>query len=248
MTTKTHNEQAEVDPAVAAWLDAGEAVDPPDVSGDWSALQQELASEGGLGAARGLPTTVRLAVAVGLALALAALVFFGTRRPDFAVIPVGRLLADVALLLVPLLLLVAAFMHPIYRPPLSPKLRWSFVGLAAIAVLVSALLPAAHLDHPASLQGGGEDFVPRAVACFGFGVSLGLPMLLGLRLLGRQGTGWRRFVPSMVVAGAAVLAGCLGLYLHCPITLSKHLLAGHAAVWIPFAALALLLGRDSEDG
>jgi hypothetical protein len=182
----------------------------------------------------------------GLLLVLAVLL--ATPRPDLSVIPFGRLLADLVLLGVPLIAVIVAFLHPLHRPPLSPTIRWVAIGLAMFVVVASASLPAAHVDHPASLRGVGDDFVPVALACFMFGVVVATPMVVIVRLFGRSGSGLRRFFPTLLVAAIATLVGSIALYMHCPITASKHLFAGHVTVWLPFLAAALVLGRRSSDG
>lgn len=250
MTTRTHTDPAEpvADPMVAAWLARGQSGTMPNVGADWGALQAALEGERGVGALRSLSTPVRLTIAVVMVVLIIVGVLVATPRVDLGVIPVGRLIADLILLGGPLVLLVATFMHPLHRPPLGRVLRGVVIALAVFVVLASVLLPPAHLAHPASLEGLGDDYVKRAFSCFAFGVVVGLPMVFAVRLLGRSGRGAGRFVPTVLVAAIAVLVGCLGLYLHCPITAPRHLVAGHATVWLPFAIVALLFGRRASDG
>ena len=181
------------DPAVAEWLTRGQAAAPAGAAADWSALERRLAAERGLGSLRSLATSSRIALVLAAAVGLVVAVLLGTPRADLAVLPTARMVADLILLGVPLVAVVAAFMHPVHRPPLSASIRGLAVLVVVFAMLASATLPAAHTAHPASLAGVGEDFVGRALSCFVFGVGVAAPMLVIVRLVGRTGAGLGRF-------------------------------------------------------
>jgi hypothetical protein len=110
--------------------------------------------------------------------------------------------------------------------------------LAALAFalpLILALRPRAHVDHPASLAGVGDDFLHRAAACCLYGTLLAIPWLVLCWALDRSE---HRSAPNaLLAAGAAGVAANLALELHCPITARSHLALGHAGV-----GLGLVLG------
>jgi hypothetical protein len=114
----------------------------------------------------------------------------------------------------------------LHRPPLGASLRGAILGAAVGVPLALALIAPAHVSHPASLGGGGDELIRRAVACLVFGVACGAPVLAGAWFVGRSTLG---SAPLAVAAGAGV-AGALALQLHCPITAPPHLLLGHATV------------------
>ena len=209
-------------------------------------LERMLAAErGARGFLRSRPTSQRVLLAAALVLAWAAAVLLATRRPDLGVMPIARLVLDVALLGTPIVAGLAIALRPVHRPALPPWSRIVLLAYAAIALLVFALLPMAHADHPASLAGVGDDMAKRAVGCFTFGSIFGVLTVLGLRMLSR-GSG-RVFVPTLAIAVASALTGALALYFHCPITHPIHLLLGHVPILLPPTVFALLARRRASD-
>ena len=195
-------------------------------------VRADIAREQGIaGRWRSQPTAVRRGV--GLAALLGTALVYGLLRPrvDMAVFPMPRMLLLVGIYGFVGALASLGSLGSARRPVLRPRL--ALVGLA-VAVVVSvglALLPPAHQAHPASLEGTGPDFVPRALACLLTGLSVALPgvLLLGL---GARATGHSLRAPWVLGAVAGALAGQLALQLHCPIVSSGHRLAGHALLVI----------------
>ena len=161
-------------------------------------------------------------------------------RSDLAAYPVGGLVVRLALLAAGLGAAAALFLRTLAR---SAPCRTA----AAVVVLAGLLLPVllvalgpGHAErhvHPESFAGAGTDFVPRALACFLFGVALGAPVLLLLLLVldRSDDLSWPR---RMLLAAAVGLVGTLALLLHCPLVGAGHLLGGHARV--PLGALLVL--------
>ncbi|MCB9727179.1 MAG: hypothetical protein H6746_01715 [Deltaproteobacteria bacterium] len=182
----------------------------------------------------------------GMAMLGAALVLLGVlllrRRVDLALYPTGRLLAELTVMA----LLSAAVLAATLRerlPVIRPTLLAPLLLAACLVALAVGLLPPAHLDHPASLAGTGPDLIPRAMACFGFGTALALPLLLLLAGLERDPLPYaRRDALFAVFAGVSGLAALL---LHCPITQGPHLLVGHAPVLLLLMLLWPLARRLS---
>ncbi|MEM6296703.1 MAG: hypothetical protein AAGA54_35880, partial [Myxococcota bacterium] len=158
---------------------------------------------------------------------------------DLGVYPGVRMVLDLGLLLIPLGFALIAFLRPLTQPELASWKRALLMVGGVVAVVLLAGLPAAHHDHPASLEGIGEDFIPRARACFMFGTAFTALALFGLGALSRS----RWWLPGSLGIWASGLIGLIALYFHCPITHPSHLLFGHATVVLPVLALAWLLRR-----
>ena len=131
-------------------------------------------------------------------------------------------------------------LRPLHRPPLP---RWLRVGVIGGTLLATAAL--ALFAPQAGLAGGfaGEgSLLAHATPCFFYGLLVGLPVFLVLRLLDRGGS-----TLALVAACAAGLTGNLVLELHCPRNDVGHLVVGHFGVALVFVAgLALihwLIGR-----
>lgn len=217
------------------------ALDSPDPAGaDLGPLKAALArrlerERGPLAWLRSRATPVRIVLALAAALVTLVAVLLLTPRADLATYPTGRM----ALALIPMLAGLAWLANDALRPMHLPPATRLRIGLALGAGLLIplglAIMPQAHTAHPASLVGMGEDFWPRAVACFVFGLITGLPVLVIAQLADRGGGWLGRLLLALAVAG---LAGNLALQLHCPITHPAHLLAGHASVGV---ALVLVM-------
>lgn len=207
----------------------------------WSRVQGDLQAEQGMVARmRAWPTSVRVGLAAIVAAIVPALSLVLQPRPDLAVYPPARLLLDVLLFAIPAALALWISLRPLHRRALPSWSSVAAVGAAALAMLVLVLLPEAHRDHVASLQGRGEDFGALARACFVMGVACGIPALVWLRLSSRDAG--RRAITGALAATAA-LAGGLAVFLHCPIVAPSHLLAGHATVLVPYLLLAWATAR-----
>lgn len=204
-------------------------------------VERNLEAERGLGAwlasrrtwQRWLLALAGVIVALGLGLL--------ARRADLGVYPRLRLALELGLPLTLIVLALAAWLRPLYKPPPKVDLRPLLLVLLVLTPLVQALLPQAHTAHAASLAGAGADLVPRAVGCLLWGVVVGLPSGLLALGLGREGRAARSFGRySLLAATLGGAVGVISLHLHCPLTSQAHLLVGH--VPLPLVAAATAIG------
>lgn len=142
----------------------------------------------------------------------------------------------VSLLSFCVLILLAMFMvtRPVHLPALP---RWQSISLVCIAI--AATVAAAFWPHPAAHAAAVEagDGV-MAGACMGFGLLLGIPVYVLLRLVDRGNA-----LGSLVAAAAAGVAGNFVLKAHCPISGTSHELLGHASVAVVFVVGLGLMHR-----
>lgn len=187
---------------------------------------------------RSRSTPVRaLLVALGAAL-VPGLVWLTWTRVDIHAYPPQRWALDLAVLVLPLALVLAVVLRPLYRPAWPRWVEPALLAVTIAAVLIGPMLGGAHHDHPASLAGTGPHLLPRAGVCLGLGTLMGLPILAWLTVLGRQERGWSR--PTSLAAVAAGVTAVFAIFLHCPIVAPEHLLLGHASVLVPFVLLGLM--------
>lgn len=198
----------------------------------------------GLRAARSWSTPHRLLGALGVALVTCLGTLWLTPRDDLDEYPISRMLLAVTSLTLFILLSVRLALHPLQAAPLPVVRRLGVVAAGVVVTLSLALLPPAHWSLEISRAGAGSDWAPRALACFGFGLGLGAPLFAALRLLDRTSRPSR--TGAWLAAAAAGLLGNLALQLHCPLTHSAHLVAGHVTVIIVAIALASLLARPER--
>ena len=166
-----------------------------------------------------------LLVAV-LGVALAQLAW--SRRADFGAYPTTPFLVVIAAFSLLIGLALAAALRPLHDPRLS---TWALRGLIGGGLLMPVLFyvgQPVHTAHPASVAGMGAELLPRAGACFAYGLLLALPVLALARVMDR---GEHRIGKAALCAAlAGGLTANLGLHLHCPITHAGHLLLGHATL------------------
>ncbi len=210
----------------------------------WSELALQVERETGPVAwlrSRSTPVRTLLALAVP---ALAAGVYWATkRRADWDAYPQPRMLVEIGVLVLAVWLVARTELRPLQHAS-RPVARASVALAAFVTPIAIAWFAPAHTSHAASLQGTGADFWPRALACLGFGLSIGLPVLIVVRLLERNPEGSRSLV--LLACGLGGLAGNLTLHLHCPITHLPHLLVGHASIGVVLLPLLLLRRRRSR--
>ena len=227
-------------------LSVGEASGSSGPAADaaWAELACRVDEEAGPGAwLRSRSTPVRTVLALVVP-GLAAIVYWMTkRRADWDVYPQHRMLLEVGVLVLAVWLVARVELRPLQHAA-RPITRAGMALVAFVAPVAIALLAPAHTAHAASLQGAGADFWPRALACLGFGLSIGLPTLIVVRLLDRNPEGPR--VLMLLACGLGGLAGNLALHLHCPITHLSHLLVGHASIGLVLLPLLLLRRRRSR--
>jgi hypothetical protein len=197
---------------------------------------------------RSRPTETRIALALGAALVIAVFELLFKPRVDLDVYPLTTLLMEIALYGLVLGLAIRVSLRPLQRRAPAQWVRVLVMLLAlGVPVLFASLAPA-HTAHPASIEGIGDQLVPRALRCFGFGAVLGGLMLVLLRALDRGAHGAVGIV--IVAAPLAGLTANLALHLHCPITHPAHLFAGHAtigfALLFAYAAVAHVLAPPSR--
>src|SRR5690606_24090109 len=178
-----------VDPSVFGRTPA--LADEPVPDDLYEQISQSVADEQGVAAAaRSMPTWQRVGAVIGVLSVLTVATVLLTPRADLSLMPATRLWLGIALFGLVSVVTTVLALRPLHRPILSRRMAFIVLGLAVVAVPVGfALLPPAHLDHPASLAGTGSDFVPRALACFVFGLVMALPVLAATWLLDRQAHG-----------------------------------------------------------
>lgn len=214
-----------------------------EMSGVQAAVDEQINADTGVRARlRAMPTRARAGLVVGLAGFIPLYWLVASRRVDLSVYPTGRLLLDLTLLASPIVLLTVLTVRPVHRR------QWpSWTAPVAVAVAIAAALsltsmPAAHVDHPASLLGTGDDMVPRALACFTTGALSGLPLVAWIWMVSRRDRPlWKVGALGSMLAAAV---GGLSVFFHCPLTSPLHLTLGHATVMLPFLVFALV-GRRS---
>ncbi len=194
------------------------------------------AEDGPLARVRAWPTRTRVAVVVAAGLAIALAVLVVTPRADLVVFPLKRLVGVLLALSMAMGGAMALGLAPLARASSPARVR-VLAALAWLVPIAVALLPPAHAHHPASLAGVGADLVPRALACFAFGLGTGIPLGLVAWLVARPGFAASRIRVGLLVLAAAM--GSLALVLHCPLTAVVHQAAGHATVAVALALVAV---------
>ncbi|HKP64869.1 MAG TPA: hypothetical protein VJV78_49390 [Polyangiales bacterium] len=161
-------------------------------------------------------------------------------RPDFEVYPAGRMLALLALLAGMIIVDLILVLWPLQLPAAPRWLSQAAVIAAPLGLLVLYALPAAHVDHPRSLQAEGlGPMLVSALRCLLVGSGVAAGMYAVLRGLDRGGA-----PRLLLMAACAGLSANLMLQLHCPKTAPLHLLLGHLGVVGLCFGAAWLLGRE----
>ncbi len=203
------------------------------------AIQADQAAEAGWKARlRNRSTTARLVVGALLSAALLTLVGVGTIKPNIALYPLPRLAIELGIVVAVVGLGLRFALWPLHRKPLG-KFAIAAVGLGILVPIGLALAPMAHVPHPTGFVVPGE-FAKKAIGCLIFGTVVALPVLITLLLAGRSRAAASR---QALVAMAASAVGVGGLVLHCPITESAHMFAGHVPVAVLFVGMALVAFR-----
>lgn len=221
-------------------LGTDDGVTLPDLDRILGAVEGVIAQDRGPRAwLRDRSTRARMLLGAAIGFGLPLGYGIATLRADISVYPVARFAVITFVLAALLAVALWAGMRPLHRPALSPGVVHALSFAAVGAVLITASIPAAHALHPASLAGISDDLVRRAAACFAVGLAIGVPVALGVRALNRARASWLGAPIMAPLAG--VVAGNLALHLHCPLVAPQHLLAGHAAVLVPFVVAFGLL-------
>ena len=166
--------------------------DTVDLDRTFEAIEKQLRSQSFL--RRTLaeqPSTVRLVAILGSALAAAILIWLFVRRVDWDHYPLWRWLLEAGGMTFLTSIFVAGAIRALHLPPMA-SWKKATTALATLTVLALPLmLPEAHLTHPESLKGIGDDFMHRALACFLWGIAVssavGIPTYLVSR--GARGVG-----------------------------------------------------------
>lgn len=176
---------------------------------------------------KSLSTRGRLALALALVAAVAAVEGTLLHRVDLYMVPLSHLVP--ALTTLGVLAVLGAWMslRPLFRKalPISAQVALLIVGLA-VPVALSFVQP--ETGHPANLKGSGPDLGKYIGICLAHGLSLAAVVWLGFRALDRQALS--AGLAPLTAGIAASLVATLGLQLHCPIPTVPHWLFGHAAV------------------
>jgi len=221
-------------------------------SGDLEALFEKVQGsvdrdQGAIGWLKSRSTPKRIAAALTVPAVLVAFQLLTKLRPDISVYPVGRMTLEVVALLVGTVGATVMALRPLQRAH-RPAFTWAWLALVLAVPFLMAATGPAHLAYPASLEGVGDDFWRRAMACFGYGVAMAAPAWVALALFDRQSS---RAGTVVLIAGAVSgLVGNFVLHVHCPLTDPTHLLVGHATVGIALlpiaAAIAWWRGRRAS--
>jgi hypothetical protein len=207
---------------------APDADAPPDLEQLLARTEQTIAQDRGLlGWLRSRPTSFRRTVGVCVVLSVPLALAVSRPRADLGLHPPVELISLVSLQALLVVALVSSKLSSLARPALGPGRSGLLLVLCALAVAAPALLAPAQLIHPASLGGTGEDFWPRAGACFLVGSVLGLAAVAAVVSLDRA-VGWQKLLLGALVG----MIGMLGLQLHCPLVHAGHLWVGHAGIFV----------------
>lgn len=219
---------------------AGAAPALPDFEQLRAALEQDIAAERGPRAwLRSRSTPQRLAIVAATVALLAVGTLLASARPDLAVYPLGRMLLLLLALAALIALEAALSLWPLHWPAPPRWLARGAILAAPLGLLALYLLPAAHVDHPASLQAPGmRGLLARALPCLAVGSVVALAGYLLLRALDRGGV--RR---ALLMAASGGLAANLLLQLHCPVTAPEHMLVGHLGVSLLLLGVVALVER-----
>lgn len=190
---------------------------------------------GALGWLKSRSTPMRVAAALAVPTALVAFQLLTKLRVDISVYPVGRMVVEVTALLIGTVGATMMALRPLQRTH-RPAFTWAWLVLVLAVPFLMAATGPAHLAHPASLEGVGDDFWRRALACFGYGVAMAAPAWVALALFDRQASKAGAIV--LVTAAVSGLVGNFVLHVHCPLTDPMHLLVGHATVGIALLPIA----------
>lgn len=158
-------------------------------------------------------------------------VIAGSLRLDIDQYPLWRLMVEISLELSLAGLILFFALRPLHRFPLSfsAALGLSFIVLGL--VLGVTLFP---VNFQAALP---FDTAGTSLDCFLFGFTLAMPILIVLWFCSRG----RYSLEQLFLLGLVpFLTGHLGLFLHCPINDSNHLLQGHVMVVVMGAVLAAI--------
>ena len=132
-------------------------------------------------------TPLRFAISGLCVVLISAAVFILTRRADLSAYLLLRFLTECGSLVLLGLLILAAVLRPVHKAPLAGYWVVLMTGTALLLPSLGSLLPVAHQAHPASLEGAGADLMPRAVACYIWGTTVSLPILVLIAGLDRGG-------------------------------------------------------------
>lgn len=212
--------------------------DEPDVDLDALLARTRATVEADRGATvaiKRLSTPARIGLVLGAAGATAGLTLVAAARPDLATLSMGHLALELGGSLVAALVAVALAMRPEWRPEARPAVAWGALGFAVgVPALLAAIpAPGAGLTLPADL------WLKATIGCFGYATVMALAVVGTWRLVERRKhAGALQWATAL--AGACAV-GTLSLQLHCPVTELSHLLLGHGAVGLVWAALGGLV-------
>ena len=181
------------------------------------ALQGERGLVAGL---RSLPTRWRMLMAASAAATMALALAMLSPRVDFAVYPLGRMMASAAMCTVLLVAIIAQNLRPLQAPDRSRRALW-LASVAIIAPFSIALLPEAKLAHPVAFHDAHD--------CLLLGTLGGAALMTLLGVLDRRESAHRSL---LVPAAAGGMLANLALLFHCPVTSPLHLVVIHAPIGI----------------
>jgi hypothetical protein len=231
--------QDELERALSHWGRPGEG-GAPDLTALRAGLDAELARERGWRAyLRSRATPVRVTAAGLWLLGAATATGLLGARVDMRLYPRWRLVLGLSVMLVGFLISVALALRPLSRPALRGSVVRTTLMSVPFALAALYAMPAAHRDHPASLQQPGAlALLLRALPCLGVGTLIALLAIMALRGLDRGGSR-----ATLLLASAGGVAANMLLLLHCSMTAPMHMVLGHLGVVLLVLAGAWLAQR-----
>lgn len=222
-----------LDPELEEWLAearADESVQPPpELERLLGEVEKDIeaADRSWLFWLRSRATWARRAIAFAAAMVVVGVGGVLTLRADFGALPFAWTATAVGSLALLLSASLYVALRPLHQPELPGWQRAALVGGSLAATSALALLAPAD----AALAAGGEGFFAHVTPCLFYGLLLGVPVFLLLRVLDRGSS-----TVALIAACAAGLTGNLALQLHCPRTDAEHLMGAHVGVVVLFLA------------
>lgn len=196
-------------------------------------LEAEVAAERGpLAGLRSLPTWLRRAIVIALAVVLCAGLWAMKFSAPSEALDRGFKAANVLLLGALAALAIWNALRPLHQPAIAKRTVWVVAILALAVPLGLALMP--YTDAGA----------PKAAShCFTFGSVIGFPVVLLALAMHRAPWTVALAAPLLLIALGAGMIGNLALAGACSDNATQHLVLGHASIMLAFGGVALALGQ-----
>jgi hypothetical protein len=220
--------------------------EPLDLDSTFDALEERLRSQSSL--RRTLaeqPTLLRLIVVMACVLLAAAAVWLLVRRVDWHHYPPLRWLLEAGGMFLVTTAYITGTLRALHRAPRPAWQRWAAYAATLAVLLMPLVLHEAHLSHPESLKGVGDDLILRALVCFLWGLAVSAAVAVPAYLASRGAGGLAQLSFAFPLAMGLFAQGAL--HLHCPIVHPLHIALGHTAI-VPFLLVLFLAVRYLQRG